>query len=72
MVTVLDGEWKISKKTNWWWLEPWWLDYDLPYPIWEIHGAGIYANISGYIDGTWLPYIAYMDPMGILTDFQSS
>ena len=31
----------------------------------RIHGAGIYANIWGILMGSMLPYIAYMDPMGI-------
>ena len=31
----------------------------------RIHGAGIYANIRGILMGSMLPYIAYMDPMGI-------
>jgi hypothetical protein len=26
---------------------------------------GIYANIGGILMGSMLPYIAYMDPMGI-------
>jgi hypothetical protein len=31
----------------------------------RIHGAGIYANIGGILMGSMLPYIAYMDPMGM-------
>jgi hypothetical protein len=31
----------------------------------RIHGAGIYANIWGILMGSMLPYIAYMDPMGV-------
>ena len=31
----------------------------------RIHGAGIYANIGGILMGSMLPYIAYMDPMGL-------
>jgi hypothetical protein len=30
------------------------------------HGAGINANIWGILMGSMLPYIAYMDPMGLL------
>ena len=36
-----------------------------PFYISRIHGAGIYANIWGILMGSMLPYIAYMDPMGI-------
>ena len=36
------------------------------YP-WRIHGAGIYANIKGYIDGIHVTiYSSTMDPMGQL------
>jgi len=28
---------------------------------------GIYANIGGILKGSMLPYIAYMDPMGIFS-----
>ena len=28
-------------------------------------GAGIYANIGGILMGSMLPYMAYMDPMGM-------
>ena len=28
---------------------------------------GIYANIGGILMGSMLPYIAYMDPMGMCT-----
>ena len=38
--------------------------HDIIYIYHRIHGAGIYANILGYIDVTCVPYIAYMDPMG--------
>jgi hypothetical protein len=31
---------------------------------------GIYANIWGILMGSMLPYIAYMDPMGISTIYQ--
>ena len=31
----------------------------------RIHGAGIYANIGDILMGSMLPYIAYMDPMGL-------
>ena len=31
-----------------------------------MHGAGIYANIWGILMGSMLPYIAYMDPMGMM------
>ena len=33
---------------------------------------GIYANIGGILMGSMLPYIAYMDPMGIYTHVPSS
>ena len=33
------------------------------YPIGSMYG--IYANIGGILMGSMLPYIAYMDPMGI-------
>ena len=32
----------------------------------RIHGAGIYANIWGILMGSMLPYIPYMDPMGMM------
>ena len=31
----------------------------------RVHGAGIYANIGGIVMGSMLPYMAYMDPMGM-------
>ena len=31
----------------------------------RIHGAGIYANIWDILMGSMLPYIVYMDPMGM-------
>jgi len=31
----------------------------------RIHGAGIYANMTGVYWWYMLPYIAYMDPMGM-------
>ena len=31
----------------------------------RIHGAGIYANITGLM-GSMLPYMAYIDPMGMI------
>ena len=31
----------------------------------RIHGAGIYAKIGDILMGSMLPYIAYMDPMGM-------
>ena len=30
---------------------------------------GIYANIGGILMGSMLPYIAYMDPMGIFHEY---
>ena len=41
-----------------------WETVDCPMNKW-IHGAGIYANIGGILTGSMLPYIAYMDPMGV-------
>ena len=38
---------------------------DFHYLSHRIHGAGIYANIWGILMGSMLPYIAYMDPMGM-------
>ena len=33
---------------------------------------GIYANIGGILMGSMLPYIAYMDPMGIMMSDSNS
>ena len=41
----------------------WWLLKCESYPIGSMYG--IYANIGGILMGSVLPYLAYMDPIGI-------